>query len=109
MRTTHLLTIHVVVATNRCQYHIGGYPRSHVGGWGVDIPNPQKGPDARHTHPRRDLGQGNRTPEGTWDQVYPQNGPETRDTHPLSLWTQWRTDECENITFLQLLLRAVKN
>ena len=46
--------------------------------------------------------------------------PGTRDTHlPLSgkdmepgistypLWTKWQTDTCENITFPQLLLRAV--
>ena len=65
MCTYRLPTICVVVATTRCQYPGGGYPRSHV--WGsvgihththpTDIPIPQTylldmpSPTPRHTHP----------------------------------------------------------
>ena len=39
----------------------------------------------------------------------PWNWPGTRDTYfPLS-WTEWLTDASDNITFPQILLRAVKN
>ena len=76
---------------------------------------PQKGPEARHMPPERDLVSGILT-EGTWDQactpsgrdlgpgIPPQKGPGARHT-PLSSWT----DTCENITFPKLLLRAVIN
>ena len=61
------------------------------------IPTPLKGPGTRYTYP----------PEGTWYQRYLPPRRDLVPEIPTPLWTGWQTP-CDNITFLQQLLRAVK-
>ena len=103
-------------------------PRCQYGGMGTQVipPTPSIPTPTPGTHPQYTPSPGIPPPTGiharTRDLVLgipaaesdlrpgiptPQKGPGTSDTHPP--WTEWLTDACENITFPQLLLRAVIN
>ena len=98
----------------------GRYPNSNVQGvsthpastrshvpilWTYPPPQTCSPPFPRHTHP---------LPQGTWDRdahPSPHKGAFdhacTATPLPPRLWTEFLKDACENITFPQLLLRAV--
>ena len=64
--------------------------------WWLPLDVSSTPPPWTYPPPRRAWDQRYAPAERTWDQGYP----------PTLLWTKWLTDECENITFQQLLLRA---
>ena len=88
------------------QTYLPPHPRTYISlgrTHSPDMPTPGTYRSLGRTHPQTCPSQTYPTP----DISTPKKGHGTRHTHPL--WTEWLTNACKNITFLQRMFRPVKN